>query len=80
MVGSVGRVRCAHAKSLGSISRPRRTNGSSRNLPRSAPTLGDHVLASRGPVLEGQHSNDAVTPGCLAQLLVFYLEDVDDPH
>ncbi|MER6611597.1 hypothetical protein ABT282_38585 [Streptomyces sp. NPDC000927] len=31
-------------------------------------------------MLDGQHSNDAVTVGCLAQLLIFHLQDVHDPH
>lgn len=31
-------------------------------------------------MLDGQHSNDAITVGCLAQLLILHLQDVYDPH
>ncbi|PPS67050.1 hypothetical protein BV882_39625 [Streptomyces sp. 46] len=31
-------------------------------------------------MLDGQHSNDAIAVGCLAQLLILDLQDVYDPH
>ncbi|MDX3245704.1 hypothetical protein [Streptomyces sp. ME18-1-4] len=31
-------------------------------------------------MLDGQHSNDAIAVGCLAQVLILDLQDVYDPH
>ncbi|MEU2281880.1 hypothetical protein ABZ614_08065 [Streptomyces sp. NPDC013178] len=40
----------------------------------------DHGSSIRGPVLDGQDSDDAVVAGCPAQLLIFNFQDVYDPH